>query len=849
MEQLVFCVSAALTPVPPPSPPSPRPSQFLCLHGHTYFRLDGSTKVEDRQRLMDRFNRDEKIFVFILSTRSGGLGINLVGADSVVFYDSDWNPAMDAQAQDRAHRIGQTRDVHIYRLVTSHTVEENILRKAQQKRHLDFLVMTQGQFSADFFNKNSLREMVGEDAVEDGEGDENSAPDAEGGRGEAADAATIEAAMAQVEDSADVAALQSATREAAADSNEFNDDSVPSAQLAGEDEEAEDGTVDKLAHSATETPEAKAARVAKETAKRERDEARDVARREREEERKEEEELKRLRSSAVSVEQLEAQLRPVERYSVAFRINVDPQLLARGGFGAEDDVPPEVEDEGILLEEIERMKIEEEEEQIANGELLTSNEVPGEVGTEADDGRAFRHRRAVRIRDRKRRRLTGDSWVVLTDSATLRPFFFNRDTDEAVWDKPAVLHLNEQLEGMASSGFAGLLHGILERVMCYLVGWPERSTAALVCNSWSEAALSPRLWRRVEIVQAGSSSRIAAALADGVACAPFPSISAALEGALPGDTICVAGGLWREHALVVRERVRLLSDGLDLPLIRLDKPLVWHAPAGCVARLSLCKSSGSHMRGASSSRYCVSVQRGSVQVRAQTAFVHSERASAHVTPHATHIALLLRLTRTLLFRADSWLRTEQRWWRGSLRRCDWRRQCSYFGHTCPRIEKVRKLCARVFSFASSNTTARDPYPSASFHCGSGSGILLSDGMLSVLRSEVCAHSHCGVLLVSGGAVLRDNIIHENGAAAIGVCEGVALTAEDNDLRGNVAGSWDCPSEAGGDSPTASAQGVAIRRQRNIEDGIEDECAGSGGGVGPRRPKKVRIAYQPPSSKQ
>ncbi|CAI5734941.1 unnamed protein product [Peronospora destructor] len=87
---------------------------LLNLHGHTYFRLDGATKV---QMLMERFNRDDKIFCFILSMRSGGLGINLTGADVVIFYDSDWNPAMDAQAQDHAHRIGQTRDLHIYRLV------------------------------------------------------------------------------------------------------------------------------------------------------------------------------------------------------------------------------------------------------------------------------------------------------------------------------------------------------------------------------------------------------------------------------------------------------------------------------------------------------------------------------------------------------------------------------------------------------------------------------------------------------------------------------------------------------------------------------------------------------------
>ena len=77
---------------------------FLNLNGHTYVRLDGSTGVDRRQRLMDRFNNDTKIFSFILSTRSGGMGINLTGADTVIFYDSDWNPAMDAQAQDRAHR-------------------------------------------------------------------------------------------------------------------------------------------------------------------------------------------------------------------------------------------------------------------------------------------------------------------------------------------------------------------------------------------------------------------------------------------------------------------------------------------------------------------------------------------------------------------------------------------------------------------------------------------------------------------------------------------------------------------------------------------------------------------------
>ena len=91
--------------------------EFINLHGYTYLRLDGTTSPEQRQILMTRYNTNPKIFLFISSTRSGGVGVNLTGADTVVFYDSDWNPSMDAQAQDRCHRIGQTRTVHILSLI------------------------------------------------------------------------------------------------------------------------------------------------------------------------------------------------------------------------------------------------------------------------------------------------------------------------------------------------------------------------------------------------------------------------------------------------------------------------------------------------------------------------------------------------------------------------------------------------------------------------------------------------------------------------------------------------------------------------------------------------------------
>nr|XP_018666729.1 helicase SWR1 isoform X3 [Ciona intestinalis] len=132
---------------------------FLSYHGYRYLRLDGSTPIEQRMARMERFNNDPRIFCFILSTRSGGIGVNLTGADTVVFYDSDWNPTMDAQAQDRCHRIGQTRDVHIYRLISERTVEENILKKANQKRLLGEMAIEGGSFTTAFFKEQALKDL------------------------------------------------------------------------------------------------------------------------------------------------------------------------------------------------------------------------------------------------------------------------------------------------------------------------------------------------------------------------------------------------------------------------------------------------------------------------------------------------------------------------------------------------------------------------------------------------------------------------------------------------------------------------------------------------------------------
>lgn len=117
--------------------------------GFKVCRIDGSTKQEDRRLQMDEFNNStgpDAPNLFLLSTRAGGLGINLVAADTVIFFDQDWNPQMDLQAQDRAHRIGQKKPVLVFRLVSEHTIETKILQKATNKRKLEALVIQEGQF-------------------------------------------------------------------------------------------------------------------------------------------------------------------------------------------------------------------------------------------------------------------------------------------------------------------------------------------------------------------------------------------------------------------------------------------------------------------------------------------------------------------------------------------------------------------------------------------------------------------------------------------------------------------------------------------------------------------------------
>ena len=111
---------------------------YLRCQAYPYERIDGCVKGNDRQASIDRFSRpDSDRFVFLLCTRAGGVGINLTAADTVIIYDSDWNPQNDLQAQARCHRIGQTKPVAVYRLITRSSYEEVMFEKASMKLALD----------------------------------------------------------------------------------------------------------------------------------------------------------------------------------------------------------------------------------------------------------------------------------------------------------------------------------------------------------------------------------------------------------------------------------------------------------------------------------------------------------------------------------------------------------------------------------------------------------------------------------------------------------------------------------------------------------------------------------------
>ncbi|KAL5545473.1 hypothetical protein UlMin_005160 [Ulmus minor] len=351
---------------------------FINLYGYTYMRLDGSTQPEERQTLMQRFNTNPKIFLFILSTRSGGVGINLVGADTVIFYDSDWNPAMDQQAQDRCHRIGQTREVHIYRLISECTIEENILKKANQKRALDDLVIQSGGYNTEFFKKLDPMELFSDHKSVSGKnvpkekisnGNEVSPSNAD-----------LEAALKHAEDEADYMALKKVEQEEAVDNQEFTEEAMgrlEDDELVNEDDVKGDEPADQsmplissngengLVLELSESNEEKALTIAG------REDDVDMLA-----------DVKQMAAAAASVGQaissFESKLRPIDRYAIRFLEVWDP-IIDKAAVESQD----RFEETEWELDRIEKYKEDMEAEIDEDEEPLVYERWDADFATEA----------------------------------------------------------------------------------------------------------------------------------------------------------------------------------------------------------------------------------------------------------------------------------------------------------------------------------------------------------------------------------------------------------------------------------------------------------------------------------
>ncbi|KAK2657235.1 hypothetical protein Ddye_010287 [Dipteronia dyeriana] len=140
---------------------------YFSEKGFEVCRIDGNVKLDQRRKQIEEFNDVNSNFrIFLLSTRAGGLGINLTAADTCILYDSDWNPQMDLQAMDRCHRIGQTKPVHVYRLATAQSVEGRILKRAFSKLKLEHVVIAKGDFNHDGTKSiNNTKDMEEEDLL------------------------------------------------------------------------------------------------------------------------------------------------------------------------------------------------------------------------------------------------------------------------------------------------------------------------------------------------------------------------------------------------------------------------------------------------------------------------------------------------------------------------------------------------------------------------------------------------------------------------------------------------------------------------------------------------------------
>lgn len=410
--------------------------------------------------------------------------------------------------------------VHIYRLVTEHSVEENILLKAQQKRNLDILVMDRGKFDASqlFGHGENAKAVSHPDEIQDvytkgglrailGVTEERADPMSEE---PGVSAESMEQAMTTLEDVDDVQALRGAQKEAADELKEFDENEEIKKSSDSEDEDDEN-----KAETKTE-PEKNFA-------------AKDGDAGDKDAEELEKEFAAWQDKVGMDAAAIEASLGPAERYGLRFREEIDPyySIFAVKAYQRRLEAQAEA-DEEIDVEDLEKTKGLEERQAMDDGDLLATRPDPEDLIRQRE---LYRRERARLRANKKRRKLTGENWEQRVDGLTKHAFWYNIDTGEATWDKPSSLLELEGYELAEKLRYAAIPLKPLVNVMSFLSPMPDRVHCATVCRQWQAAATDFSFVRHVYPVEMGTRDD------SKMEFNHFRTIADALAHALPGDTI------------------------------------------------------------------------------------------------------------------------------------------------------------------------------------------------------------------------------------------------------------------------------------------------------------------------
>lgn len=422
-------------------------------------------------------------------------------------------------------RIGQTREVHIFRLITQHTIEENILLKAKQKRNLDILVMDKGNFDAsqlqrgttteqresvvesnqvhDLYTKGGLRAILGVSLLEDDGAKRDD--DTEKFSND-----QIEKTMISLEDVDDANALRGARIEAAEELQEF-DETIEYKK----DSDAEDDD------------ERKTERVTEnvDSSNNKSDDVKNV-----------EKELERELAAwqdkvGMDASAIEDTLSPVERYGLRFHEMIDPyfSIFAVLEYRRKIETEEEKTDE-LDIDKIENEKELEEIRAFDEGDLLSTNPRPEDLIRQ----RNLYFREKARIfGNKKRRKLTGENWECRTDEIIQHAYWYNVDTGEAVWEKPRVVLEMEAYSLAYERKWDAIPMKPLIQIVSFLTPYPERMLVSEVCSHWRRAATDSSFVRHVYPVEQGAYTIEASKMEYN----HFRTIEDAMAVAIPGDTI------------------------------------------------------------------------------------------------------------------------------------------------------------------------------------------------------------------------------------------------------------------------------------------------------------------------